>query len=629
MITQEQQEAIQTPNEHKLIVSLAGSGKTFTFVSLAETILNTNPSSKVLLMTFTNAAAGEIGERLKKRLDSKSYLRSKSATYASLMMQQFKPLKKGRRCIIGAEQYSFLKRAVSVAGFDIDNDEINDLMLEIEAFGRDIDSEVKADCEHSEIKGVYSVYLKYCQILRSNNCYDINMMSRELIFAIREGVIKPYPHDNILCDEFQDSDSLQYLWLREHGLAGAKIACVADDDQSIYNFRGGLGYKAFLQLQDDFDPHLYYLSKTFRCAKKILASAKSFIENNQDRMQKAMESAVENEGKVFKVEIPVNYASMLNLDEKTRDKIEVDTGKNKEEETESKVEHYRFVAESIKVSEKTGWAVLARTNRQLDSIERALSEHGLSVVRVGGKSIFDNIHAVSMVNLFYGLINDKASSELVSGLSWASKESEKTLTHISKVSQIMGFSAVSQIGGMEWSKVTAYLQELSQLAKMCNESHAVRFIDKWNSTVERIIANQNDKEKKLQITVLDIITKILKGSRGDLAARAANLVNKTKKQQKDKVDNNDDEVIVLSTMNSSKGLEWPRVWIIDMEEGLVPSLKDGVSLEAIEEERRLVYVAMTRAEEELYISWREGKESMFIEEIEGVLLYGNDVIDQD
>lgn len=619
MITQEQKEAIQTPNEHKLIVSLAGSGKTFTFVSLAETILKTYPSSRVLLMTFTNAAAGEIGERLKKRLDKKSYLRAKSATYASLMMQQFKPLKKGRRCIIGAEQYSFLKRAASAVRYDLAEGQLNDLMVLTESLGREIDSEIKHD--HNAILTDYHlIYLKYCEILRSNNCYDINMMSRELIFAIREGLVKPYPHENILCDEFQDSDSLQYLWLREHGLAGAKIACVADDDQSIYNFRGGLGYKAFLQFQEDFDPNLYYLSKTFRCAKKILSSAKGFIENNQDRMQKAMESAVEDEGKVFKVEIPACFLSSQALTEKTRDKIEVDTGKDKEDEEKvSEVEHYRFVAEKIKESEKYGWAVLARTNRQLDLIERALSEYELPVIRVGGKSIFDNIHAISMVNLFYGLINDKASSELVSGLSWASEENEVILAHISKVSQAMGFSAVSQIGDMEWSKVTAYLQELSQLAKMCNESHAVRFIEKWDSTIKRIIFNQNDKERKLQKTVLDIIIKILKGSSGDLAERAAYLVKKTKRQQKNKADNDDEGVIVLATMNSSKGLEWPRVWIIDMEDGLVPSLKGDVSIEAIEEERRLVYVAMTRAEKELYISWREGKESMFIEEIEGVL----------
>ena len=335
-------------------------------------------------------------------------------------------------------------------------------------------------------------------------------------------------------------------------------------------------------------------------------------------MQKAMESAVEDEGKVFKVEIPACFLSSQALTEKTRDKIEVDTGKDKEDE-EKDSEHYRFVAEKIKESEKYGWAVLARTNRQLDLIERALSEYELPVIRVGGKSIFDNIHAISMVNLFYGLINDKASSELVSGLSWASEENEVILAHISKVSQAMGFSAVSQIGDMEWSKVTAYLQELSQLAKMCNESHAVRFIEKWNSTIKRIIFNQNDKERKLQETVLDIIIKILKGSSGDLAERAAYLVKKTKRQQKDKADNDDEGVIILATMNSSKGLEWPRVWIIDMEDGLVPSLKGDVSIEAIEEERRLVYVAMTRAEKELYISWREGKESMFIEEIEGVL----------
>lgn len=120
MLTEEQELAVEEPNEYKLICALAGSGKTFTFISLAEEILKLNHSHRVLMVTFTNAAANEMDERLAKRLARKDYKRTSSSTFASLMMRQFRPLAKNRRCIIGAEQYSFVKRAVIAEGGDTD-----------------------------------------------------------------------------------------------------------------------------------------------------------------------------------------------------------------------------------------------------------------------------------------------------------------------------------------------------------------------------------------------------------------------------------------------------------------------------------------------------------------------------
>jgi superfamily I DNA/RNA helicase len=134
----------------------------------------------------------------------------------------------------------------------------------------------------------------------------------------------------------------------------------------------------------------------------------------------------------------------------------------------------------------------------------------------------------------------------------------------------------------------------------------------------KVIGKLDDKEKNLQLAVLDILTNILKGTKGDLKAHAMNLVDKTRKNNAKK-DVKGKDAVVLATMNGSKGLEWERVWLVDMEQGIVPMLKDNVTMEAIEEERRLVYVAMTRAEKELYMSYKEGNESAFLEEIDAVV----------
>ena len=612
MLTEEQAGTIEQPDEYKLICALPGSGKTFTFISLAEKILELQASFSVLMVTFTNASAGEMKDRLDNRLGKQDSRRAKSSTFASLMMHQFRQIAKGRRPIIGPEQYLFVKRALIAENINID--ELDDWMSVIEEIGRDVDHEF--DGTPRSI-----VFKRYCEILLDHRRYDLNMMGRELIKGINDGSIKPYKHTHILCDEFQDTDELQYLWLKSHGDRGAKLACVGDDDQSIYSWRGSMGFKAFQRFQKDFGASAYLLSKCFRCAPVILESAKGFIENNEERLDKDMVSGVLERGKVSKIPIQPEFISKY-LERKSKQDVEdIGQNKNKKEMTKGekeKIETYRFVAEKINDSEESGWAILARTNKQLDMMERTLSELQMKAIRIGGKSIFDNIHAVSMVNLFFGLVFDNAASQLVSGLGWVG-ENEVNLKSIDEQAKRMGFSSASQVNGEQWSKITMFMQEQSILARQCTTpEHAKQFVAKWEKVMKKIITKMADKEKNLQLTVLDILVSILNGSSGDLKAHAMNIMDKTTKI-KGKQDIKDKEAVILATMNGSKGLEWERVWIIDMENGTVPMLKDDVTVEAIEEERRLVYVAMTRAEKELYMSYREGQESPFLDEIQAVI----------
>lgn len=613
MLTEEQAGTIEEPDEYKLICALPGSGKTFTSVSLAEKILELNTSFSVLMVTFTNASAGEMKERLDMRLGPRESRRTKSSTFASLMMAQFKQVAKGRRPIIGPEQYLFVKRALIAEKQD--TDEIDDWMSKIEKYGRDVNHQF--DGTPSSI-----VFKRYCEILIDHRRYDLNMMGRELIAGINDGTIKPYKHTHILCDEFQDTDDIQYLWLKAHGDKGTKLACVGDDDQAIYSFRGSMGFQAFQEFQEDFNASAYLLSKCFRCAPKILSSAKKFVENNEDRLEKEMESMVDVPGRVMKVPIPAEFISKYLQAKMSQDTPDIGTKqKNQKELTDKekeKFERYRYVAEKINDYEENGWAILARTNKQLDLMERALSELQMKAIRIGGKSIFDNLHAVSMVNLFFGLVFDNAASELVSGLGWTG-EIETNLKAIDSQAKTMGFSSASQIGGQEWSQITSYMQEQSILARQCTtEEHAKKYVAKWGRVMIKVITKMNDREKNLQLTVLDILLSILNGTKGDLKAHAMNLVDKTRKI-KGKKDTKVKDAVILSTLNSSKGLEWERVWICDVEQGIIPMLKGEVSIAAIEEERRLMYVAMTRAEKELYLSYSESSESAFLEEIDAVV----------
>ena len=266
MLTEEQAGTIKEPDEHKLIIALPGSGKTFTFISLAEAILKMDDSHSVLLVTFTNAAAGEMKQRIEKRLGKQMARRTKSATFASLMMHQFKQISRGRKPVIGAEQYTFVKRAL--ASLHMNTDEIEEWLTKIEQMGRDLNY-VSDDTPSSK------VFERYIEILNDDNRYDLNLMARELIHGMRSGEVKPYKHTHLLVDEFQDTDAIQLEWVSCMGEVGAggegaKIAVVGDDDQSIYSWRGSLGFEAFLEFKERFGASAYVLSRCVRCAPAIL-----------------------------------------------------------------------------------------------------------------------------------------------------------------------------------------------------------------------------------------------------------------------------------------------------------------------------------------------------------------------
>ena len=617
MLTEEQAGTIQDTEENKLIIALPGSGKTYTFISLAENILASSHKHSVLLVTFTNAAANEMTQRLKKRL-GQAVRKTKSSTFASLMMQQFKPLAKSRKPLIGAEQQLFIRRALISQHISIDD--LTDWQSTIEEIGRHYPT------PNTDSK-ILRVFNAYQNILAESNRYDINTMARELIDALISGRLRPLTFTHILVDEFQDCDSLQFKWLKCHFHLGITLAAVGDDDQSIYSWRGAKGYQAFTDFQECFNASAYLLSRCFRCSQAILSSAKNFIEHNEDRVHKEMISAVSEPGVVNKVVIPNNFISNYLENKEKSDHLDIQPHRKRKNTNSElkKLEKYRFVAQKIKELNEVNWAVLARTNKQLDMMERAFAELQIASVRIGGKSIFDNIHAVSMVNLFYAIVYDRSYNELVSALSWIG-EKEQVLQYIQKHIQRLGFSAISPTQEHPWEPITSHLQEKSALALRCKtHDHANSFIKSWHKMMIRIIHHLNDKHQKLQLTMLDIIVTMLNTMDGTLPIIAKQLKEKTQRTRN--TANTDDARVVLSTMNSAKGLEFEQVWILDFEDKIVPMIKTSKSMvhndisdpeSAIEEERRLVYVAMTRAKYRLVISYGENSPSPFLDEIDGL-----------
>lgn len=607
MLTEQQAETIAIPSEHKLIVALPGSGKTHTSISLADNILEESPTYNLMMVTFTNAAATEMKERIEKRLGKKKAKRVLVNTFASLMMQQAKKISRGRKIIMGAEQITYVKRAMIAQKINID--EIENYTSLIEEYGRILNWE-------SDNTPSANVYSTYNALLKKFHKWDLNMMAREIILSIRNGDMDAYPHTHIICDEFQDTDELQYLWLAAHGKKGAYLSVVGDDDQAIYGWRGSLGYSAFVKMQEDFNAKGYLLGKCFRCAPAILSVAERFISHNTDRIDKDMDAVKEAEGEVIIKEFPKSIRS-----EFTKKLLGSEDGDIADSGTELNADALRTEVCRVAVEQMLEydgkWAVLARTNKQLDRMETALREQSVPVKRIGGKSIFDNEHALGISQLFYALVAKKAPSELETGMAWIG-ESEDAIHEIYHTEKTIGFTKSTE-SNSSWKAVTFRLQEAALKWKFDKKILPENAIKEFSKLIKEHIKARKDKDHKLQSIVLDILVKMLKSYEGDLFSRAKNLLRALSGGAKSSDDENH-KAVVLTTMNGSKGLEWQNVWIMEAQDKVCPMIKDADALSPeeltnqIEEERRLLYVAMTRAEERLVISYIQGTASDFLEE---------------
>lgn len=608
--TPEQLAVIANPSENKLVIALPGSGKTHTTVSLAE-VITTEVSNTILMLTFTNAAATEMSERVAKRLDPSRARRIQSMTFAKLLLQQFKSISRGRKLLMGGEQENYIRR--TAAKLNVGYDSIPIFAEYIEQAGRMLHLEN----DHSF---KYTFYVEYLNLLAVFNRVDLNTVTREVILGLQDGTVKPVNQNFIIIDEFQDTDNLQFDWMLAHNGLGKYFCVVGDDDQSIYSWRGAVGYTNMRKFRQHFDAKTYTLSMCFRCSPYILGAAQRLIENGNNRLPKNMRSSKSDFGEVEVIQVPSNYKSPFTRTLSERDTIEIGYKKKpKKAEKEQKIDYepFRFIVDQIG-TDFSSWAILARMNLHLDHMELVLAERNIPVKRLGGKSIFDSPHAVGVVKLLFGVVNPRAADHLADGLGWLG-EQLSVVQAIYQAAKGVGFGALSGFGNNKWLKETVEFQSLAHdwFHEEKEDKETVARINTFFTKLENSIEHHQHADFKSQLAVAGVIHKVLLGSTGNLMARTKSILDlvtlgSSKAKDKDRTGK-----IVLCTLTGSKGLEFSKVFIIKCDNGVLPIVKDGIppSDDQIDEERRLLYVGMTRAEDKLVISFNGEKPSQYIAEI--------------
>ncbi|PTC01256.1 hypothetical protein C9975_02970, partial [Thalassospira xiamenensis] len=277
-----------------------------------------------------------------------------------------------------------------------------------------------------------------------------------------------------------------------------------------------------------------------------------------------------------------------------------------------------YIAKTISKS-PYGWAILARTNRVLDSIQAELAALDVDVIRIGGKSIWDSASIMGYVCVLSIIAKDSRIDDLDDALFYLQEHSDTIHEIHGKARNNKGLGKVpsDSIEALTGKGFELALEFIDK-ARMLNESDQSieQFLSDLKGAVKSISKELSEREN-----IFNVVNDIVMSFKGSFAKRVERLLSLASKRQKTQ-DIRTDNKVVLCTLNGSKGLQWPKVWLMDVEHNVLPikaqvELDEDAEAERIEEERRLMFVAMTRAEELLRISWGYGKESIFIEEAQG------------
>ena len=596
-----------------LVLAGAGSGKTKVLTNrIANLIENGIDYSNILAITFTNKAAKEMKERVVNLIGRNAY-NIQISTFHSLGLKILKEYHhllgygKNFTIIDSDDALTIIKKILKEEKLSKEHynpreirskiSSAKNAMLGVEEF-----SKVEFDDK------VVNVYKKYLTKLKSGNSVDFDDL---LILPIRLFKSYSYVLDEyqerykyILIDEYQDTNEAQYIFSKLLASKYRNIFVVGDNDQAISAFRAA-NYKNILNFEKDYpEAKVILLEENYRSTQTILNAANCVIKNNRERKEKNLWS-----------------------NNSVGDKIDYIVVSNEKEEAKLVAETVRdLIAAGIKEEDI---AILYRTNAQSRIIEEEMLKKNIKY-RVIGSFYFYNRKEIKDLLCYLRLIsNHKDDVSLLRIINTPKRGiGEKTISNLSDLassSSVSIYEAISSGKELEFKKI---IEELTKASESLSLTELVDLIlDKSGIKKELSSSKQLEDEIRLEnLNEFKSITKSYEEEHGSATLSdfldEISLVSDMSEHQEG------NDRVSLMTVHSVKGLEFDYVFLVGMEEGVFPhynAINDG-SASAIEEERRLCYVAITRAKKKLYITSADSRmlfgnanhnlPSRFIEEID-------------
>lgn len=575
-----------------VIAACPGSGKTTVLKFRAEHLLKSEPGSRLAAVTFTKDAADSLKERIVKQYPQAAKLLD-AGTFHSLCMSQLKAAGIKVNLINDGYAARMLREIISQCPHADPSTKYDDYLAAIEQWQRDVNPIVPP----AESSALGFVYRKYMERKRANGVMDFGDLLREATIGMQSGKIAPLKVRFMLVDEFQDTDGMQLAWVLEHVKRGVDVTIVGDDDQSIYGFRGSLGYAGMMQFQEATGGQMINLDRTYRCALQVLQPAAVLIANNTARVPKRLITGSTEKGVVRVRPFEDRFA-----------------------EADAAIE---AILES---GDPNSWGVLARTNAQLEIFESRIVNR-FPFNRKGGSSFWDL----------------KAPSLL---LSVVESIAGRNMLGISELLTMGGVSpnAINQITKEFNFEAPGALDRFCKMRLPQSGTNSRDFLSSMQDQVSQwrdMFQSRSQAELKLALGgIAQSILKYGKWKTGDLVETQSRLsnacssiasLNETIDQRLRTLTQKPEQDLgkgtSLMTLHSSKGLEFDRVWILGCDKDTIPSTRDGTD---VQEERRLMYVGITRARADLTLSYSlENGHSQFLTEcgLVGTTLFGKTTSD--
>ena len=635
-----QKEAVLQKQGPMIIIAGAGSGKTRVLTyRIAHLMQEGVDAFNILSLTFTNKAAREMKERIAKVVgesESKNlWMGTFHSVFARILRSEADKLGYPSNFTIYDTQDSvrLITSIIKEMGLDKERYKAKTIANRISSFKNSLITvrayfnshdlqEADLMASRPKVGEIYKEYVDRCFKSGAMDFDDLLLRTNELLARFPEVLAKYQDRFRyILVDEYQDTNHSQYIIVKALADRFQNICVVGDDSQSIYSFRGA-NIQNILSFQKDYpESKVYKLEQNYRSTKNIVNAANSVIEKNKTKLDKEVWTS-NDEGERIQVMCTISDG-----------------------------EEGRFVAQSI-FDQKMNFqahndqfAVLYRTNSQSRAIEDALRKKNIGYKIYGGISFYGRKEIKDVLSYLRILINPNDEEALkriinypargigtttIDKLTIAANHYKKSifeiLKHIDKIDIKLNSGTKTKLDNfmnmIERLRIDAKKMDAFEITELViNQTRLIKDLEK-EGTPEAISKVENVQE--LLNGVKDFITdKIEMGEDSSLTSFLEDVALATDLDSDKK---NDTPKVSLMSIHQSKGLEYPYVYIVGLEENLFPSAMSMNTRSELEEERRLFYVALTRAEKVAYLTYtktryRWGKlidcePSRFLEEID-------------
>ncbi|WED42282.1 DNA helicase II [Legionella cardiaca] len=608
-LNEKQREAVTAPVGNTLVLAGAGSGKTRVLVSRIAWLIEQEQISPhaILAVTFTNKAAGEMKARLNTMLKT-PLVGLWVGTFHGLCHRLLRRHYEDARLPVqfhildSDDQARVIKRVIASLNLDEDQWPVKQAQAFINS---QKDEGLRPAHVHVMPYGptrtlvqIYKAYEQACQAAGVIDFAELLLRTHELLRDNPE-ILAHYRHrfQAILVDEFQDTNTIQYAWIRLLAGEHTSVMAVGDDDQSIYGWRGAK-IENIQQFSQDFkNTQIIRLEQNYRSTSTILDAANALITNNNSRMGKNLWTAGNSGEKI------VVYSAFNELDEA------------------------RFLSERIMMEINNGRsadevAILYRSNAQSRVIEEALLRAGIAYRIYGGVRFFERAEVkdtLAYLRLLANPYDDTAFERIVNfptrGIGEKTLEELRYLAKTEDISLWQAAHSILQAGQLPQRAAIALTKFIELIEKLQAHTASQELDEQIGTVIESSglyahFAKIKGDKAESRLDNLQELVNAAKQFRYEqeieeemplLVAFLAHASLEAGEMQAEEHERS----VHLMTLHAAKGLEFPLVFLVGMEEGVFPGKQSIEEPGRLEEERRLCYVGMTRAMEKLVLSFAE------------------------